>query len=177
MTALALCRFAHFLAAMLTFGMSAYLWLYAPERLRLALSPAVRRLAIIASLVALITAIAWLALESGLNGRRLERRHRSGSDRRGAHRHCVRPRLGDASRLGGGARRRRRLRPAHALGSDFPRVGDAAGESRPCRPRRDADRRRGRSAPREPRRPSLDDRRVDWRARSLRNMPSRLPPR
>ena len=33
-TALALCRFAHFLAAMLTFGMSAYLWLYAPERLR-----------------------------------------------------------------------------------------------------------------------------------------------
>ncbi len=64
MTALALCRFAHFLAAMLTFGMSAYLWLYAPERLRLALSPVVRRLALIASIVALITAIAWLALES-----------------------------------------------------------------------------------------------------------------
>ena len=64
MTALALCRFAHFLAAMLTFGASAYLWLYAPERLRLALSPAVRRLALIGSLVALITAIAWLALES-----------------------------------------------------------------------------------------------------------------
>ena len=33
MTALALCRFAHFLAAMLVFGMSAYLWAYAPERL------------------------------------------------------------------------------------------------------------------------------------------------
>ena len=64
MTALALCRFAHFLAAMLAFGMSAYLWAYAPERLRLALSPVVRRLALIASLVALITAIAWLALES-----------------------------------------------------------------------------------------------------------------
>jgi copper resistance protein D len=64
MTALALCRFAHFLAAMLAFGMSAYLWLYAPERLRLALSPVVRRLALIASLVALITAVAWLALES-----------------------------------------------------------------------------------------------------------------
>jgi putative copper resistance protein D len=63
-TALALCRFAHFLAAMLAFGMSAYLWLYALERLRLALSPAVRRLTLIASLVALITAIAWLALES-----------------------------------------------------------------------------------------------------------------
>ncbi len=64
MTALALCRFAHFLAAMLTFGMSAYLWAYAPERLRLALSPVVRRLALSASLIALITAIAWLALES-----------------------------------------------------------------------------------------------------------------
>jgi putative copper resistance protein D len=64
MTALALCRFAHFLAAMLAFGMSAYLWLYAPERLRLALSPVVRRLALIASLGALITAVAWLALES-----------------------------------------------------------------------------------------------------------------
>jgi putative copper resistance protein D len=49
---------------MLTFGMSAYLWAYAPERLRLALSPAIRRLALIASLVALITAVAWLALES-----------------------------------------------------------------------------------------------------------------
>jgi putative copper resistance protein D len=63
-TALALCRFAHFLAAMLTFGTSAYLWAYTPERLTLALSPIIRRLALIASLVALITAIAWLALES-----------------------------------------------------------------------------------------------------------------
>jgi copper resistance protein D len=64
MTALALCRFAHFLAAMLAFGMSAYLWAYAPEKLRLALSPTAHRVALIASLVALITAIAWLALES-----------------------------------------------------------------------------------------------------------------
>jgi putative copper resistance protein D len=64
MTPLALCRFVHFLAAMLAFGMSAYLWAYAPERLRLALSPVVRRLALVASLVALISAIGWLALES-----------------------------------------------------------------------------------------------------------------
>ena len=64
MTALALCRFAHFLAAMLAFGMSAYLWTYAPDRLRLALSPDVRRLALVASIVAFISAIAWLALES-----------------------------------------------------------------------------------------------------------------
>jgi copper resistance protein D len=64
MTALALCRFAHFLAAMLTFGMSACLWAYTPERLRVALSPVARRIALVASLVALLTAIAWLVLES-----------------------------------------------------------------------------------------------------------------
>jgi putative copper resistance protein D len=64
MTALALCRFVHFMAAMLTFGMSAYLWLNAPERLKLALSLVVRRLALIASVVALVSAIVWLALES-----------------------------------------------------------------------------------------------------------------
>jgi copper resistance protein D len=63
-TALALCRFAHFMAAMLTFGTSEYLWLYAPEQLKLALSPVARRLALIASLIALITAIAWLSLDS-----------------------------------------------------------------------------------------------------------------
>jgi copper resistance protein D len=64
MTVLALCRFAHFLAAMLTFGMSACLWAYTPERLRVALSPVARRIALVASLVALLTAIAWLVLES-----------------------------------------------------------------------------------------------------------------
>jgi copper resistance protein D len=63
-TALALCRFTHFVAVMLAFGMSAYLWVYAPERLKLALSPVARRIALIASFVALITAIAWLVLES-----------------------------------------------------------------------------------------------------------------
>jgi copper resistance protein D len=64
MTALAVCRFCHFLPVMLTFGISAYLWAYAPKRLRLALSPFARRFALIASLVAFITAIVWLALES-----------------------------------------------------------------------------------------------------------------
>jgi copper resistance protein D len=64
MTALVLSRFAHFMAAMLTFGASAYLWLYAPKRITHALSPAVRRLALTSSVVALLTAILWLALES-----------------------------------------------------------------------------------------------------------------
>jgi putative copper resistance protein D len=64
MTALALCRLAHFMAAMLTFGASAYLWLYAPDNLRRALSPAIRRLTIGASLVAFVSAIVWLSLEA-----------------------------------------------------------------------------------------------------------------
>jgi putative copper resistance protein D len=64
MTALALCRFAHFMAAMLAFGASAYLWLYAPDNLRRALSPAIRRLTIGASLVAFVSAIVWLPLEA-----------------------------------------------------------------------------------------------------------------
>ena len=64
MTALAVCRFAHFMSAMLIFGMSEYLWAYAPRRLRLALSPAIRRLALIMSLVALVSAIVWLQLEA-----------------------------------------------------------------------------------------------------------------
>jgi copper resistance protein D len=63
-TALALCRFAHFMAAMLAFGASAFLCLYARQGLRRALSPKIRRLALAASLVALVTAIIWLALEA-----------------------------------------------------------------------------------------------------------------
>jgi copper resistance protein D len=62
--ALALCRFAHFLAAMLAFGVSASLGLYAPRALRGALTPALRRLMLAVSLVALATAILWLSLEA-----------------------------------------------------------------------------------------------------------------
>jgi len=52
------------MATMLAFGVSVYLWAYAPERLKLALSPNARRLALIMGLVALVTAVVWLALES-----------------------------------------------------------------------------------------------------------------
>jgi copper resistance protein D len=62
--ALTVCRFAHFLAAMFTFGASAFLWLYTSERLSRELSPAIRTLTRAGSVIALITAIAWLALES-----------------------------------------------------------------------------------------------------------------
>ncbi len=64
MTALALCRFAHFMAAMLVFGSSAFLRLYTPVDLRRSLSPEIRRLALAASLVALATGFLWLALEA-----------------------------------------------------------------------------------------------------------------
>ena len=64
MTLLALCRFAHFMAAMLVFGSSAFLALYAPKNLRRALSAGLRRLALAASLIALATAALWLALEA-----------------------------------------------------------------------------------------------------------------
>jgi putative copper resistance protein D len=64
MTPLAFCRFVHFLAAMLVFGASAYLRLYAPVDLRRALSPPSRRLVLAASLVALATACLWLSLEA-----------------------------------------------------------------------------------------------------------------
>jgi putative copper resistance protein D len=63
-TALALCRLAHFTAAMLAFGSSAFLWLCAPIDLRRMLSARIRRLALAASLVTLATAFLWLALEA-----------------------------------------------------------------------------------------------------------------
>ena len=64
MSALALSRFVHFLAAMLAFGSSAYLRLYAPPALRQALSPTIRGLAVAASLIVLATAGLWLALQT-----------------------------------------------------------------------------------------------------------------
>lgn len=64
MTLLVLCRFAHFLAALVAFGASAYLWLFTPKALRAALAPAVGRLGAWASVIALATALLWLALEA-----------------------------------------------------------------------------------------------------------------
>lgn len=64
MDALAVCRFAHFMGSMLAFGSSAYLWLYAPDELCLALSPSVWRLAFAASVIALVSAFLWLVLEA-----------------------------------------------------------------------------------------------------------------
>jgi putative copper resistance protein D len=62
--ALAICRFAHFLAAMVAFGTSAYLWLLAPAALRRELSADLRGVVLVAGLVVLLSAIVWIALES-----------------------------------------------------------------------------------------------------------------
>jgi putative copper resistance protein D len=63
-SALAVCRFLHFLAALLVFGASVYLRLHAPYDLRQALTPVIRRLTISASIIALVTAFLWPALIS-----------------------------------------------------------------------------------------------------------------
>jgi putative copper resistance protein D len=61
--ALAVCRFAHFLAATTLFGASAYFRLQAPPTLRAGLDRAARRVAAAAILVAALSALVWLALE------------------------------------------------------------------------------------------------------------------
>ncbi len=131
---------------MLTFGASAYLWLYAPERLTQALSPAIRRLTLIASVVALLTAIVWLALEIGLDGRRLERRRRSRSDRRRSSPTPPSAMRGRAHLLLAAALVAVVVfGPRARWAPDGRRLGGAAGEPRPRRPRGDAD--RGRRGP------------------------------
>jgi putative copper resistance protein D len=62
--ALALCRFAHFLAAMTLFGANLYVRAFAPADLARALAPASRRIAAIAIPLAALTALAWLSLEA-----------------------------------------------------------------------------------------------------------------
>jgi copper resistance protein D len=62
--ALALCRFAHFLAAMVAFGTSAYLWRLAPAALRRELSVNLRGVVLVAGLVVLLSSILWLGLEA-----------------------------------------------------------------------------------------------------------------
>ena len=61
MTALAACRFAHFLAVILAFGVSFFLWAYCSDGLRRNLALAGWRIIAASSVVALITAVLWLA--------------------------------------------------------------------------------------------------------------------
>ena len=66
--ALAAVRFVHFLSAMGVFGMALFAWAFAPEALARALSPAMRQAATGLSVLALVSAVAWLALEAGEMG-------------------------------------------------------------------------------------------------------------
>jgi len=63
-TALVLCRFTHFAAAMALFGAAAFIGALAPPALALALAPDMRRLAAAAIPLAAISAFLWLALEA-----------------------------------------------------------------------------------------------------------------
>ena len=62
--ALALCRFAHFVAAMGLFGVTLYLRALASAELRAALAPAARRIAAVAIPLAAFSALGWWALEA-----------------------------------------------------------------------------------------------------------------
>jgi len=64
MNLLAACRFAHFMAAMLAFGASFFLWAYCSDGLRRSLSLAAWRIVATACVVVLLTAVLWLASES-----------------------------------------------------------------------------------------------------------------
>jgi putative copper resistance protein D len=62
--ALALCRFAHFAAAMTLFGATAYIVALAPHDLARALAPATRGIAAATIPIAALSALVWLALEA-----------------------------------------------------------------------------------------------------------------
>jgi len=64
LTGLALCRFVHFLAAMLAFGASLFLAFDAPDALRRALSPRIRGPVLAASVIGFASACLWLALQA-----------------------------------------------------------------------------------------------------------------
>ena len=114
MTALALCRFVHFLAAMLVFGSSAYLRLYAPVDLRRALSPRIKVLAVAASLIALATACVWLSLEAASMADDPSAAVDPGAIAAVLTDTAFGRGLDAASRVGRGACRRRRFRAARA---------------------------------------------------------------
>jgi copper resistance protein D len=68
LTALILCRLAHFAATMTLFGASAFLWALAPAALARELTAPVRRIVAAAIVVAGVSGLAWLGLEAGAMG-------------------------------------------------------------------------------------------------------------
>jgi copper resistance protein D len=68
LTALVVCRFAHFAATMLLFGASAFMSALAPAGLARELAAPARRMIIAAFVVAALSGVAWLALEAAQMG-------------------------------------------------------------------------------------------------------------
>ena len=68
LTALVICRLAHFAATMLLFGASAFVWALAPVGLARELAGPTRRMIVAAFVIAALSAVAWLALEAAQMG-------------------------------------------------------------------------------------------------------------
>lgn len=68
LTALVVCRFAHFAATMLLFGASAFMSALAPAGMVRELAAPARRMIIAALVVAALSALTWLALEAAQMG-------------------------------------------------------------------------------------------------------------
>ncbi len=66
--ALACCRFAHFLGAMMAFGGAFFALAFAPRALRAELSAPLRRLTVLACALGLLSAVAWTLLEAAAMG-------------------------------------------------------------------------------------------------------------
>ncbi|WP_166302553.1 copper homeostasis membrane protein CopD [Photorhabdus cinerea] len=62
------CRFTHFVAVMLMFGLSIFTAMLVPDRLSVLIDARLRLGVIINTVVALITAIGWLVIQAGLMG-------------------------------------------------------------------------------------------------------------
>ncbi|WP_434524550.1 copper homeostasis membrane protein CopD [Photorhabdus asymbiotica] len=62
------CRFAHFVAVMLMFGLSIFTVMLIPARLSVLIDARLRLGIIISTIVALITVIGWLVIQAGLMG-------------------------------------------------------------------------------------------------------------
>jgi copper resistance protein D len=68
LAALAICRTAHYGAAMLLFGGGVFVCALAPERLAVAPNKPAWRIALATALVLVLTSLCWLALEAGAMG-------------------------------------------------------------------------------------------------------------
>ena len=172
--ALALCRFAHFLAAMVLFGASLYVRVLAPPDLAQALAPAARRIAIGAIPVIALSALAWLALEAAS----MSGDWRGVVDADALQGVLFNTAFGQVWQgrllLAAGAGRGAGAASARALDPDAHALRAAASEPRTRRSRGDANGRARRAASPQPRAASARRRRVARRTADVRALPQGL---